>query len=35
MGQRGRERAVADFSLDQVVAATLAVYQRLSVSAEP
>jgi glycosyltransferase involved in cell wall biosynthesis len=34
MGQRGRERAVAEFSLDRVVAATLAVYERLLVSAE-
>ena len=34
MGRRGRERAAAEFSLDRVVAATLAVYQRLSASAE-
>ena len=34
MGRRGRERAVAEFSLDRVVAATLAVYQRLSAAAE-
>jgi glycosyltransferase involved in cell wall biosynthesis len=34
MGRRGRERAVADFSLDRVVAATLAVYERLSATAE-
>lgn len=33
MGRRGRERAVAEFSLDRVVAATLAVYQRLSATA--
>jgi glycosyltransferase involved in cell wall biosynthesis len=33
MGRRGRERAVAEFSLDRVVAATLAVYQRLSAAA--
>jgi glycosyltransferase involved in cell wall biosynthesis len=33
MGRRGRERAVAEFSLDRVVAATLAVYERLSVNA--
>jgi glycosyltransferase involved in cell wall biosynthesis len=35
MGRRGRERAVAEFSLDRVVAATLAVYELLSASAEP
>ena len=34
MGRRGRERAVAEFSLDRVVAATLAVYQRLSANTE-
>jgi glycosyltransferase involved in cell wall biosynthesis len=34
MGRRGRERAVAEFSLDRVVAATLAVYERLSATAE-
>jgi glycosyltransferase involved in cell wall biosynthesis len=34
MGRRGRERAVAEFSLDRVVAATLAVYERLSAAAE-
>jgi glycosyltransferase involved in cell wall biosynthesis len=34
MGRRGRQRAVAEFSLDRVVAATLAVYQRLSAAAE-
>ena len=34
MGRRGRERAVAEFSLDRVVAATLAVYRRLSATAE-
>ena len=34
MGRRGRERAVAEFSLDRVVAATLAVYERLSANAE-
>jgi len=34
MGRRGRERAVAEFSLDRVIAATLAVYQRLSATAE-
>jgi glycosyltransferase involved in cell wall biosynthesis len=34
MGRRGRERAVAEFSLDRVVAATLAVYERLSASVE-
>jgi glycosyltransferase involved in cell wall biosynthesis len=33
MGRRGRERAVAEFSLDRVVAATLAVYERLSINA--
>jgi glycosyltransferase involved in cell wall biosynthesis len=33
MGRQGRERALAEFSLDRVVAATLAVYQRLSASA--
>jgi glycosyltransferase involved in cell wall biosynthesis len=30
MGRRGRQRAVAEFALDHVVAATLAVYERLS-----
>jgi glycosyltransferase involved in cell wall biosynthesis len=34
MGRRGRERAVAEFSLDRVVAATLAVYERLSATAD-
>ena len=34
MGRCGRQRAVAEFSLDRVVAATLAVYQRLSATAE-
>jgi glycosyltransferase involved in cell wall biosynthesis len=34
MGRCGRERAVGEFSLDRVVAATLAVYQRLSATAE-
>jgi glycosyltransferase involved in cell wall biosynthesis len=34
MGRCGRQRAVAEFSLDHVVAATLAVYQRLSTPAE-
>jgi glycosyltransferase involved in cell wall biosynthesis len=34
MGRRGRERAVADFSIEHVVAATLAVYQRLTATAE-
>jgi glycosyltransferase involved in cell wall biosynthesis len=33
MGRRGRERAVAEFSLDRVVVATLAVYERLSANA--
>jgi glycosyltransferase involved in cell wall biosynthesis len=33
MGRRGRKRAVAEFSVDRVVAATLAVYRRLSASA--
>jgi glycosyltransferase involved in cell wall biosynthesis len=35
MGRRGRERAAAEFSLDRVVAATLAVYERLSATAQP
>jgi glycosyltransferase involved in cell wall biosynthesis len=34
MGRRGRERAIADFSLDGVVAATLAIYERLSATAQ-
>jgi glycosyltransferase involved in cell wall biosynthesis len=34
MGRQGRERAVAEFSLDRVVAATLEVYERLSAAAE-
>ena len=34
MGRRGRERAVAEFSLDRVVAATLAIYERLCAAAE-
>jgi glycosyltransferase involved in cell wall biosynthesis len=34
MGRRGRERAVAEFSLDRVVGATLAVYRRLSATVD-
>ena len=34
MGRRGRERAVAEFALDRVVAATLAIYERLSATAK-
>jgi glycosyltransferase involved in cell wall biosynthesis len=34
MGRRGRARAVAEFSLDRVVAATLAVYERLAAAAK-
>ncbi len=34
MGCRGRKRAIAEFSLDRVVEATLAVYERLSATAE-
>jgi glycosyltransferase involved in cell wall biosynthesis len=33
MGQRGRERAVAEFSLAHVVKATLGVYRRLAATA--
>jgi glycosyltransferase involved in cell wall biosynthesis len=34
MGRRGRKRAVAEFALRDVIAATLAVYERLSATAE-
>jgi glycosyltransferase involved in cell wall biosynthesis len=34
MGRRGRERAVSEFALERVVAATLAVYERLSATPE-
>ena len=34
LGRRGRERAVSEFALDRVVAATLAVYDRLSTTSE-
>jgi len=32
MGARGRERAVAEFSVDRVIADTLAVYRELLAS---
>jgi glycosyltransferase involved in cell wall biosynthesis len=34
MGARGRQRAITEFSLDHVIEATLALYERLSASAD-
>jgi hypothetical protein len=34
MGNRGRQRAIAEFSLDRVIEMTLALYERLAATAD-